>query len=180
MNQNLPFNNRSSCLPVPSIGVGGVLFNSQRQVLLIKRDQPPARGLWSIPGGRQEPGESLTEACRREFMEETGLEIEVINIIAVVERQLEGFHYVIVDFLVRLASETTAVPVAQSDVAEALWVDLAELDQYSLVVGLAEIIQRASVSLMQNKLVGLHDWNTTGADFILSDVKSHTEESQLN
>ncbi len=87
-------------LPKPGLGVGGVVFNKSGEVLLIKRNQAPACGLWSIPGGRLEPGENLASACVREFYEETSLEVEVKKVIAVVERKLEGFHYIIVDFLV--------------------------------------------------------------------------------
>jgi 8-oxo-dGTP diphosphatase len=151
-------------LPVPSIGVGGVLFNGHQQVLLIKRNQPPAKGLWSIPGGRLESGESLVEACRREFYEETNLDVEVKHVVAVVERRLEGFHYVIIDFWVQLADEKKCFPIAQSDVAEAKWINLDDLGLYDLVVGLAEIIVRTYNSQVQG---GLHDANATGSDFIL-------------
>lgn len=161
---------------IPSIGVGGILFNRNRQVLLIKRDQPPAQGLWSIPGGRQEPGESLVEACCREFEEETGLEVETKNIIAIVERRLEGFHYVIVDFLVVLKDENNAVPIARSDVAEAKWVDLSGLAQFSLVVGLEEIIKRSYASFIRSGNGGLQDAYATGSDFILDNSTSLAED----
>lgn len=154
-------------LPIPTIGVGGVLFNRYWQVLLIKRNQAPAQGLWSIPGGRHEPGETLAEACRREFQEETNIEIEVKNIIAVVERRLEGFHYVIIDFLVQLIDENNAIPFARSDVSDAQWVNLDDLTRYELVVGLKEIILRASESIVQHRNDGLQTVNKTGTDFIL-------------
>lgn len=151
-------------LPVPSIGVGGILFNGRQQVLLIKRNQPPAKGLWSIPGGRLGSGESLVEACRREFYEETGLDVEVNHVVAVVERRLEGFHYVIIDFWVQLADENKCFPIAQSDVVEAKWINLDDLGLYDLVVGLAEIIVRTYNCQAQG---GLRDVNETGTDFIL-------------
>lgn len=157
-------------LPVPSIGVGGVLFNKHRQVLLIKRNQPPAQGLWSIPGGKLEPGESLVEACRREYYEETHLDVEVKQIVAVVERRLEGFHYVIVDFFVELVDEGKCFPIAQSDVAEAKWVSLDGLGQYELVVGLADIIARTYGCLGKGGLTGLQDVDLAGTDFILPDL----------
>ncbi|NOS73622.1 MAG: NUDIX domain-containing protein [Methyloglobulus sp.] len=151
-------------LPVPSIGVGGVLFNGHQQVLLIKRNQPPAKGLWSIPGGRLESGESLVEACRREFYEETNLDVQVKHVVAVVERRLEGFHYLIIDFWVQLVDENKCFPIAQSDVVEAKWINLDDLGSYNLVVGLAEIIVRTYNCQAQG---GLHDANATGTDFIL-------------
>jgi 8-oxo-dGTP diphosphatase len=153
--------------PIPSIGVGGVLFNKHHQVLLIKRNQAPAQGLWSIPGGKLEPGESLVEACRREYYEETNLEVEVKQIVAVVERRLEGFHYVIVDFYVELVDEDKCIPVAQSDVADAKWVSLDGLEQYALVVGLKEIIMRTYDCLAKGRVGGLQAVKMERTDFIL-------------
>lgn len=151
--------------PIPAIGVGGIVFNTYGQVLLIRRNQAPAMGLWSIPGGKLEPGESLVESCRREFREETGLEVEIKAIVAVVERRIEGFHYVIVDFLAELLDAGHFIPVAQSDVSEAKWIGLDDIGRYSLVAGLAEIITRAYK--VRDNAPGLLDVNQTGTDFIL-------------
>ncbi|CAG7856656.1 hypothetical protein MCAMS1_01222 [biofilm metagenome] len=151
--------------PEPCVGVGGILFNENREVLLIKRNQPPAQGLWSIPGGKLEPGESIVEACQREFCEETSLTVTAQHIVAVVDRQLEGFHYVIIDFCVALIDKTNSVPLAQSDVLEAKWVSLDDIGSYDLVIGLAEIINRAYSGLAYCELSGLHDINKTGTDF---------------
>lgn len=157
---------QANSLPQPAIGIGGVVFNRHSQVLLVQRDQPPAQGLWSIPGGRQEPGESMVETCMREIKEETGLNIEVRQIVAVVERRIENFHYVIIDFLAQLTDQDRDFPVAQSDVAEARWVDIENLADYSLVEGLAEIIQRSHRLSLIGASGGLWaiDLNTT--DFV--------------
>jgi 8-oxo-dGTP diphosphatase len=160
-------NGPEKTLPVPSIGVGGVLFNCHQQVLLIKRNQPPAQGSWSIPGGKLEPGESLSEACRREFYEETNLDVEVKHIVAVVERRLEGFHYVIIDFSVQFVDGENCALIAQSDVAEAKWINLDDLGRYELVVGLAEIVRRTFDGLAKAGVAGLHDVDLAGTDFIL-------------
>lgn len=151
--------------PEPGIGVGGILFNDCQEVLLIKRNQPPAQGFWSIPGGRLEAGESLVAACCREFYEETNLTVAVKHLAAVVERRLEGFHYVIIDFCVELIDPTNTQPVAQSDVSEARWVPMAELDSYDLVIGLADIINRAYSGWSQSQPVGLLDRNQSRTDF---------------
>lgn len=148
--------------PEPMVGVGGLLFNRQKQVLLIKRAKPPAQGLWSVPGGKLEAGESLVECCRREVKEETGLDVNVLSIVAVVERRIENFHYVIVDFLVELIHEQICVPVAASDVSEARWIDLEKIGDYPLVTGLSDIIRRAAI----NRSGGLSDKGLTGTDFI--------------
>jgi 8-oxo-dGTP diphosphatase len=158
-------------LPVPAIGVGGIVFNCQKQVLMIQRNQPPAMGFWSIPGGKLEPGESLAEACQREIKEETGLETKVKNIVAVAERRIEGFHYFIIDFLAILMDETNIFPIAQSDVAKARWISLEHLTNYDLVAGLAEIIMRSYRMHSGNHLAGLYDVDARGTDYILPDVK---------
>ncbi|MGR9036955.1 MAG: NUDIX hydrolase [Gammaproteobacteria bacterium] len=156
--------------PEPAVGIGGIVFNSHNQVLLIKRDKPPAKGLWSVPGGRLEPGESMVEACRREFKEETGLAIEVEQVVAVVERRIENYHYVIIDFLARLQDQASSMPVAQSDVAEAKWVDVSDIAGYPMVDGLAEIIKRCCLVADSDQIGGLFDNDSTGTDFILNKI----------
>ncbi len=163
-------NNNTHSLPVPTLGVSGIVFNNQKQILLIQRNQPPAMGFWSIPGGKLEPGESLVEACQREIKEETGLDTEVKNIVAVVERRVEGFHYVIIDYLVQLSDEENSQPVAQSDVSEARWVSLENLFDYDLVAGLAEIILRTYKVYNGEHVAGLYDIDATGSDYILPNV----------
>lgn len=154
--------------PIPAIGVAGVVFNDKNAVLLICRNKPPACGQWSIPGGRLEPGESLMAACRREVKEETGLDVEVENILSVIERRVENFHYVIVDFMTSLVSKSSFVPIAKTDVSEARWVSITELDDFDLVDGLQEIIRRANGYYRQGLSVGLTDYTGKGTDFILS------------
>ena len=160
-------NNNSHSLPVPTLGVSGIVFNNQKQILLIQRNQPPAMGCWSIPGGKLEAGESLAEACQREIKEETELDVEVKNIVAVVERRIEGFHYVIIDYLALLRNEENSQPIAQSDVSEARWVGLGQLNDYDLVEGLAEIILRTYDVYNNNHIAGLYDVDATGSDYII-------------
>ena len=162
--------NNKHLLPVPALGVSGIVFNNQKQILLIQRNQPPAMGLWSIPGGKLEPGESLVEACKREIKEETGLDTDIKNIVAVVERRVEGFHYVIIDYLAQLVDKENTQPIAQSDVSEARWVSLEHLIDYELVEGLAEIILRAYNVFNGNHIAGLYDADATGSDYILPSV----------
>lgn len=167
-------NNNTNSFPVPAIGVGGIVFNDKRQVLMIQRNQPPAMGLWSVPGGKLEGGESLSDACKREIKEETGLDVVVKNIVAVVERRIESFHYVVIDFLAHLLGDENTMPVAQSDVAEAKWISLDNIQEYDLVDGLAEIIMRTYLLNINDRLGGLYDIDATGADYTLP-VMNFTE-----
>lgn len=160
--------NEIETLPIPAIGVGGVVFNSKGEVLMICRNKQPAMGQWSVPGGCLDPGESLVDACRREIKEETGMDVNVKNIVAVVERRLDKFHYVIIDFFAELEPGSISLPVPQTDVSEARWVVMDELNTLNLVVGLEEIIRRADRSRREKDRNGLIDIEGCNTDFILS------------
>src|SRR5258708_21014391 len=64
----------------PVVGIGGVIIDHGR-TLLIRRGSEPLRGEWSIPGGTLEIGESLQEGVARELLEETGIEVRVLELI---------------------------------------------------------------------------------------------------
>jgi 8-oxo-dGTP diphosphatase len=90
----------------PLVGVGAVIVKDGK-FLLVKRAFEPSAGKWSVPGGLVEVGESLAEACIRETEEETGLKVEVlelINVFDMIDRDDAGrvrYHYVLIDFLVK-------------------------------------------------------------------------------
>ena len=69
----------------PIVGVGGVVIH-RRRALLIRRGCEPLKGQWSIPGGMLELGEDLAEGVRRELKEETGLDVEPLEMVAVFDR----------------------------------------------------------------------------------------------
>ncbi|MEE9397645.1 MAG: NUDIX hydrolase [Methylococcales bacterium] len=152
--------------PNPEVAVGAIVFNKSGQVLLIRRGKKPALGQWSVPGGKQEAGETLTEACCREVLEETGIEVKLQSIVAVVERITEGFHYLIVDFVAVPFEATPQMPIAASDVTAAEWTPLDRLDNYDLVEGLGEVIVRASQGTINHTGIGLADPYGTGCDFL--------------
>lgn len=106
--------------------MGGIVRDAEGAFLLVQRGHEPARGLWSIPGGRVEPGETSREAVIRELAEETGLVVEPVAVAGVVERAAPGGHvYVIEDWTCTLISGT---PVAADDAADIGWFTAAELD----------------------------------------------------
>src|SRR5580693_8899795 len=69
---------------------GAVLKDDQGRLLLIKRGHDPGAGLWSIPGGRIEPGETDAEALVREMREETGLAVQAGPLLGSVQRPAPG------------------------------------------------------------------------------------------
>jgi ADP-ribose pyrophosphatase YjhB (NUDIX family) len=111
----------------PLIGVGAVIVNEGR-VLLVQRGREPLKGHWSLPGGLVEVGESLQTAVIREVEEETGLLVEPIELIELLDRiHREGerirYHYVIADYLCRM---TGGALKAASDADAVRWVERAE------------------------------------------------------
>jgi len=157
----------SASMPAePAVGVGAIVFDSRGRVLLICRGQPPKVGAWSVPGGRLEPGESLAACCVREVLEETGIEIEPGAIVAVADREAEGFRYLIVDFVAAPTSSPAPQPVAATDVSDARWVDPADLDAYPLVEGLRAAIGVARASLDAVPALGLGRADAAGSLFL--------------
>jgi ADP-ribose pyrophosphatase YjhB (NUDIX family) len=128
----------------PLVGVGGVVIDRDR-VLLIRRGCEPLKGEWSLPGGLLELGEELTAGVRRELLEETGLEVEPLEIILPFDRIVrEGsrvkYHYVIVDYLCRRKRGRLR---PASDVVDARWVRRKDLPQYHLTDMATAVILQA-------------------------------------
>ncbi len=105
--------------PSPRIGVGAVIWRGRDGLLLVRRGKEPRLGQWSLPGGSVEPGETLRQALAREVAEETGLAIDIGDLIDVVDAIGTDFHYVIVDFSARWRSGEA---VAASDITDCKWV----------------------------------------------------------
>jgi 8-oxo-dGTP diphosphatase len=111
--------------PVPPIlGVGAIVVRDEA-LLMVRRAQEPARGLWSVPGGKVERAEYLSDAVRREVREETGLEIEVGDLAGFFEVIGDDDHYVIMDFLGTYEGDDPPRP--GDDVDRVRWVPLEEI-----------------------------------------------------
>lgn len=121
----------------PELCVGGVAVRDG-SILLIRRGTPPGEGLWSVPGGRVQRGETLVEAVRRELREETGLDCEVGDAVGWTELIGRRRHYVVVDFWVTVGADSN--PVAGTDASDAAWVAFRDLERWDLVDGLLQFL----------------------------------------
>lgn len=116
----------------PLVGVGAVVVDNGR-VLLVRRGREPLKGQWSLPGGLVELGESLTAGVAREVLEETGLIVEPVELVELLDRihhedERVRYHYVIADYLCRVTGGTLN---AASDADDARWVERAEWNGHS-------------------------------------------------
>ena len=118
--------------------VGAVVTDEQGRLLLIKRGHEPGAGLWSIPGGRIEPGETDAEALVREMFEETGLVVEVGPLIGRVQRP--GLAGAVIDIADYAATVTGGTLRPGDDAADARWVNIADLARMEITEGLIEAL----------------------------------------
>ena len=102
----------------PLVGVGIVVVENDH-ILLIKRGREPGKGLWAVPGGKVEVGETLRETAQREMLEETGLIVDVGEVIWVGEHIEDDRHIVLIDFE---ATVTGGELRAADDADQAMWV----------------------------------------------------------
>lgn len=104
--------------------VGGIVHDPNGRLLLVRRSNPPGEGLWSIPGGRVEPGESDESAIVRELREETGLSVTVGALIGTVTRSAPNGVYEIHDYACQVRS---GVLRPGDDASDVRWADAAIL-----------------------------------------------------
>ena len=142
----------------PVVGVGAVVYLTRGEaervgvagapdsgVVLIKRHYEPLAGQWSLPGGMLEVGETLAAAVARELLEETGLVVEVGPVIDVFDRimldagQRVQYHFVLVDYLCRIAGGRLD---AGTDAAAVVIADAAQLAPFDLTQKALEVIAR--------------------------------------
>ena len=129
----------------PLVGVGAVIVEGDR-VVLVRRAAQPMAGEWSIPGGMLELGETMRAGAEREAREETGLQVEAGEVLGVLDRILPDasgkpqFHYVLIDFLCRrIAGELRA----GGDAAEARWARDSDLQTLGVAEPAVWVIRKA-------------------------------------
>lgn len=118
--------------------VGAVIRDGAGRLLLIKRGHEPGAGLWSLPGGRIEPGETDEQAVVREIAEETGLVVTCGSLLGTAT--LPGASGAIIEVRDYRAVVTGGDLAAGDDAADARWVEPAGLASLPLTAGLAEFL----------------------------------------
>ena len=132
------------CYPKAAVSA---LIVRDGKVLFVKRGREPGRGLWSLPGGGIEPGETMREAVAREVLEETSLGVEVgdvawvYDVIIREDRELK-YHFVIV---CHYASVVSGELAASTDAEEARWVPLEDVPNYRTTHGLADRLKSLAI-----------------------------------
>jgi 8-oxo-dGTP diphosphatase len=123
--------------------VGAVVVDDSGRLLVVLRGRPPGLGLWSLPGGRVEPGEDDHTAVLRELREETGLEATAGRLVGALDLPGPGGH--VYDLRDYAATVTGGVLRAGDDAAEARWVTPAALRALPTTSGLLEALTDWSV-----------------------------------
>ena len=127
----------------PVVGVGGVVVQDG-QALIVKRAHEPRKGEWSLPGGTVQLGETLVDALRRELKEETGLDVEIGEVVEVFDRvhRIDAriqYHFVVIDYLCRPIGGQLCAGDDADDVA---WVRGDEIERYGVNEFAARVIRR--------------------------------------
>ena len=127
----------------PELAVGAIVVEAG-SLLMVRRARAPGAGRWSVPGGRVEAGERVSDAVAREVSEETGVAVVPGELAGWVERIDGDHHFVILDFF---ASPRTSgsPPVAGDDAADARWVPTGEIAALDLVEGLLAFLEAVGI-----------------------------------
>lgn len=128
----------------PILGVGAIVQDDRGRLLVVRRGNPPARGRWTLPGGKVQRGERLAEAVARELSEETGLDVDVGDRVGVAEVISDDRHYVIVDLRATVAGGELR---AGDDAAEVRWMGRGDLEHVRTTPGLLDFLDGHGVEL---------------------------------
>ena len=131
----------------PVLAVSIAVFRDDGRVLLAQRGQPPMAGLWSLPGGKVEAGETLEEAALRELREEVGVEADVVGFndhVEMIRHDGQGAvaaHYVVATFVGRWRG---GEPAPGPEAAAVAWIDPHDPGAREMTAGLPRILRRAA------------------------------------
>jgi 8-oxo-dGTP diphosphatase len=107
-----------------------VIFDERQHVLLVQEAQPKAYGLWHVPAGKAQPGETFEEAAKREAYEETGLEVELLQFLNAYVGRLESGEIIVrLAWLARPVDNRTPSPVLKDEILECCYVSKEEFDE---------------------------------------------------
>ena len=123
----------------PILGVSAVVFH-QGKVLLVKRGKNPGRGLWSLPGGKVEFGETVRTGALREVLEETDVRVQIGKLVGIYDIVTDDAHFVIACFTA-VASKPTIKVGGDADDAAFFGVD--ELKNFALAPNTLRAIEDA-------------------------------------
>jgi 8-oxo-dGTP diphosphatase len=138
----------------PALTADCVVVDARRRVLLVRRKNPPFKGMYALPGGFVDIGETVEEACRRELLEETGVragKLQLLGVYSDPKRDPRG-HTCSVAFLARLGRATAK---AGDDAAAAEWVE--EWSKVQLAFDHAQILADAKRALRETAKWERHD-----------------------
>ncbi len=129
----------------PVLATSTAVFRDGR-VLLARRGKAPMKGVWTLPGGRVEPGEPLAAAAARELMEEVSVEVDILGVsgaLDIIYRDAAGVlgaHYVVV---VHAALWRAGEPAVGPEAAEVGWFEPGALPE-PVTDGLGDMVARAA------------------------------------
>ena len=142
--------------PAPLVAVAAVVLDDDGRVLMVERGRPPSQGMWALPGGLLDMGEAVRDGVVREVREETGAEIEVVELVDLFEpihRDADGrirYHFVVIDFWAHFRGGTVA---PDDDAEQAAWVSLARLEDLPMEEATRRVVRKGH-ALWQKKEAG--------------------------
>ncbi len=134
----------------PMVGVAAIVLR-EGEILLVRRGREPLKGMWSLPGGLLELGETTAEGVAREVLEETGVRVRPLEIVATIDRIIRDddsrvrYHYVLVEWLCMVEPNSGSELLRGDDADEAVWAKRNEVfsDRFGLTEPTLGVIERA-------------------------------------
>ncbi|AUW93681.1 MAG: NUDIX hydrolase [Sulfobacillus thermosulfidooxidans] len=127
----------------PKIGVAAAILNHQGELLIVQRGHPPEQGLWALPGGRVEWGESLAGALCREISEEVHLHIAPGPLLHVAEIVTPTVHFIVLDYAATVIGQESLRP--DSDALSACWISPQDIGSRDWAAGMDQFFASKAV-----------------------------------